>query len=46
MPMALKLRIGANVLGAVYTVVCTKIFGFLADLTNIRKNVSASAGGI
>ena len=46
MPMALKLRIGANVLGAVYTVVCTKVFNFLANLTNVRKNVSASAGGI
>ena len=46
MPMALKLRIGANVLGAVYTVVCTKVFNFLANLTNVRKNVSASAGEI
>ena len=46
MPMALKLRIGANVLGAVYTVVCTKVFNFLANLTNVRKNVNASAGGI
>ena len=44
--MALKLRIGANVLGAVYTVVCTKVFNFLANLTNVRKNVNASAGGI
>ncbi len=46
MPMAVMLRIGANVFGAVYTVVCTKVFGWLAEITGSRKNVSANASGI
>ena len=46
MPMAVMLRIGANIFGAVYTVVCTKLFGWLADVTDNRRNVSANVSGI
>lgn len=46
MPAAVMLRIGANIFGAVYTVVCTKVFGWLADITDVRKNVSANASGV
>ena len=40
------LRIGANVLGSAYTILCTKLFGWLVQITDNRKNVSADAGGI
>ena len=46
MPMAVMLRIGANVLGSAYTILCTKLFGWLVQITDNRKNVSADAGGI
>ena len=46
MPMAVMLRIGANVLGSAYTILCTKLFGWLVQITESRKNVSANAGGI
>lgn len=46
MPMAVMLRIGANVLGSAYTILCTKLFGWFAQITDNRKNVSEDAGGI
>ena len=49
MPMAVMLRIGANVLKTVchaYTILCTKLFGWFAQITDNRKNVSEDAGGI
>lgn len=46
MPMAVMLRIGANVLGGFYAIICTKLFGWLADITDGRKNVNANASGI
>ena len=46
MPMAVMLRIGANVLGSAYTILCTKLSGWFAQITDNRKNVSADAGGI
>ena len=41
MPAAVALRIGANVFGAVYTVVCNKLVDKVAERIYIRKNATA-----
>ena len=41
MPMAVALRIGANVFGAVYTVICNKVVDKIAEHMYIRKNIAA-----
>ena len=40
MPMAVALRIGANVFGAVYTVICNKVVDRIAERIHIRKNAT------
>lgn len=41
MPAAVALRIGANVFGAVYTVVCNRLVDKVAERIYIRKNATA-----
>lgn len=41
MPAAVALRIGANVFGSVYTVICNKIIDKLADRFVVRKSAEA-----
>ena len=41
MPMAVALRIGANVFGAAYTVICNKVVDKIAERMYIRKNLTA-----
>lgn len=41
MPMAVALRIGANVFGALYTVLCNKIIDKLAAVFSIKKDAVA-----
>ena len=41
MPAAVALRIGANVFGAVYTVVCNKLVDKVAERIYIKKNATA-----
>ena len=41
MPAAVALRIGANVFGAVYTIICNKAIDRLAAMQSVRKEVRA-----
>ena len=41
MPAAVALRIGANVFGSVYTVICNKIIDKLADRFMVRQSAEA-----
>ncbi len=41
MPMAVALRIGANVFGALYTVLCNKVIDKLAVVCSVKKDVAA-----
>ena len=41
MPAAVALRIGANVFGAAYTVICNKVVDKIAERIHIRKNITA-----
>ena len=41
MPAAVALRIGANVFGAAYTLICNKVVDKIAERIYIRKNITA-----
>lgn len=41
MPAAVALRIGANVFGAAYTVICNKVVDKIAERIHMRKNITA-----
>ena len=41
MPAAVALRIGANVFGAAYTVICNKVVDKIAERIYMRKNITA-----
>ena len=41
MPAAVALRIGANVFGAVYTIICNKVIDRLAVMQPVRKEAEA-----
>ena len=41
MPAAVALRIGANIFGAAYTILCNKVIDRLAAATSIKKEAQA-----
>ena len=41
MPAAVALRVGANIFGAAYTVICNKVIDKLADRFMVRQSVEA-----
>ncbi len=41
MPMAVALRVGLNVFGAFYTVICNKVIDRLTDACGERKGAEA-----
>ena len=41
MPVAVALRVGANIFGAAYTVICNKVIDKLADRFMVRQSAEA-----
>ena len=41
MPAAVALRVGANIFGAAYTVICNKVIDKLADRFMVRQSAEA-----